>query len=323
MPPIQPSLRDSLLTGASALALSMSASGATAQTMGSPNGTPATLTVWAEGALTSTGGGSFNVPALPGPTAPFISFNPKTGYEGAVGFDYRWPSQPWHFVFDFRYGKTGSATGNSSTFKTFGTSFGVPLTSATSSQATERETHLVADFMIGRDLGLGSGTAQVQAGIRIADLWASAQVQETGQRTFYSHFSTVTAVQSATGNWSSRFFGAGPRLAITGGIPIVGPWSFDYGAGIAALFGDRSFNATVSNSAGPSFAASSNSAEFVFNADGWTAISYLFTPSYKLSGGIRADFYNAALTTYNVNTGGLENIDRLYWGPFLRLTGTF
>jgi len=312
-----------LLTGASAFALSVSASSAHAQAVGSPNGTPATLTVWAEGALFSTGGGSFNVPALPGLAAPFISFNPKSGYEGAVGFDYRWPSQQWHFVFDFRYGRTGTATGNSSTFKTFGTSFGVPLTSATSSHATERETHLVADFMIGRDLGVGSGTAQVQFGIRVADLWASAQVQESGQRTFYSHFSTVTAMQTATGDWSSRFFGAGPRLAITGAVPIVGLWSFDYSGGIAGLIGDRSFNASVSNSAGPGFAASYNNSVFVFNADGWAALSYLFTPNYKLSGGIRGDFYTAALTTYNVNTGGLENIDRLYWGPFIRLTGTF
>jgi hypothetical protein len=227
-----------------------------------------------------------------------------------------------HFIFDIRYGKTGTATGNSSTFKTFGTSFGVPLTSAASSQATERETHLVADLMIGRDLGLGSGTAQVQFGIRVADLWASAQVQESGQRTFYSHFSSVTVAQTATGDWSSRFFGAGPRLAFTGAIPIVGFWSFDYSGGIAGLIGNRIFNASVSNSAGP-FAASVNSMGFVFNTDGWAAISYLFTPNYKLSGGIRADYYNAALTTYNVSTGGLENIDRLYWGPFIRLTGAF
>ncbi len=319
MPPVQPSLRGSLLTGASAFALSVSASGVHAQAVGSPNSTPATLTVWAEGALFSTSGGSFNVPALPGLAAPFISFNPKSGYEGAVGFDYRWPSQPWHFIFDFRYGKTGTASRNSSTFSTFGTIFGFPLASSTSSQATERESHLVADFMIGRDLGVGSGTAQVQFGMRVADLWASAQVQESDTHTFYSH-STVTA---ATGDWNSRFFGAGPRLAITGAVPIVGLWSFDYSGGIAGLIGERFFNATVSNSAGPGFVANYNNSAIVFNADGWAALSYLFTPNYKLSGGIRGDFYTDALMTYNVNTGGLENIDRLYWGPFIRLTGAF
>ncbi len=42
-----------------------------------------------------------------------------------------------------------------------------------------------------------------------------------------------------------------------------------------------------------------------------------------MSGGIRADFYDSALLTYNVDTGALQGLNRLYWGPFLRLTGTF
>jgi len=308
-----------LLTSASALALSFTGYSAQAQVLPSPNPPQSPWTVWVEGALFSTGGGSFNVPALPGPAAPYLSFNPKTGYEGAVGLDYRWPSQAYHFIFDFRYGKTGTATGNSSAFKTFGTASGVPLTSTTSSHGTERESHLVADFMIGRDLGLGSSAGQLQFGIRVADLWASAQVQEFGQRTFYSSFTAVTVKQSSIGDWNSRFFGAGPRLAITGAVPIVGSWSFDYSGGIAGLIGNRIFDASVASST----VASLNNMTFVFNTDGWVAISYLFTPNYKLSGGVRADFYGDALTTYNVNTGGLEDINRLYWGPFIRLTGAF
>jgi hypothetical protein len=173
--------------------------------------------------------------------------------------------------------------------------------------------------MIGRDLGVGSNTPELQFGMRIADLRASAHVTEAGT-TFYS--SNIITAQSAVGDWSSNFFGVGPRLAITGVVPITGFWALDYSGGIAALFGDRMTRFSATTSAG-SFAGDTNSPAIVFNADGWAALSYSFAQNFKVSGGIRADYYNAALPTFNIITGGLQNVDRLYWGPFVRLTGTF
>jgi|ERR1700730_2632756 hypothetical protein len=353
MPPVQPSLRSSLLTGASAFALSVSASGTYGQA--APQSPPPKVTVWVEGALFWTGGGSFNIPSIPGLGAPYTPFNPRNGFEGALGFDYQWPSQPWHFIFDFRYGKSKTATVNSASsssssstfFRTSGIVFGVLQTNTTTistansaaTRATGWESHLVADFMIGRDLKIGASTPEFQFGFRIADLHAAAQAQQSGQsttktditRTFYSsgtlgpvttHTSQSTsAATSAYATWNSRFFGVGPRLAIAGGIPIVGPWSFDYSGGIAALFGSRSFDIAMWSSTG--FATTYGNYAVVFNADGWAAMSYTFTPNFKASGGIRADFYNLPLTTYNINPGGLVNINRVYWGPFLRLTGAF
>ena len=323
MPPIQPSFRGSLLTGVSAVALSVASSGQAAA-----QNTPPTLTLWGEGAAFWTGGGNFNIPGLLG--SGFTSFKPLVGLEGAVGFDYRWPSQPWHFVFDIRYGKTRTARAASSTFKSF---ISVPFpsapgftflgTSATSNQSTEHESHLVADFMIGRDLGVGANTPELQFGIRIADLHASAHLDASAQRTFYTPTAfggtTITTAQSGSGDWSSRFFGVGPRLAIVGGIPIVGEWSFEYGAGIAALLGSRKFEGSSTTG----FAVSNRATAFVFNADGSLALSYRVTSQFKISSGIRGDFYNNALTTYDIGTGALQNINRIYWGPFLRLTGTF
>jgi hypothetical protein len=332
VPPVQPSLRGSLLTGASALALSVSGAGAQAQNAPNQNSqaTVTPWTIWVEGALFQTGGGNFSVPALPGLGGPFPSFSPQGGLEGAFGFDYRWPwDRPWHFVFDFRYGQSRQATAGSSSFHStpfFFTGAGfvfAPNGSATSTRATEDESHLVADFMIGRDLGIGANTPELEIGIRVADLSASANMQQAGS-TFYSSLGVrTTATQSAVGSWNSGFFGAGPRVAIVGGIPIVGLWSFDYGAGIAGLIGDRSFNFGVTTSTGSSFSGSSDATIFVFNADGSAALSYWLSTSAKLSAGIRADFYDSALTTYNVNTGALESLSRTYWGPFVRLTGKF
>jgi hypothetical protein len=317
------------------LALSVSGAGAQAQSApGRDSQSPATLaplTIWVEGASFQTAGGSFNVPALPGLGAPFTSFSPQGGLEGAFGFDYRWPwDRAWHFVFDFRYGQSRPANAHSSTFHSsivptfaFSPPGTVRNTSLTSSQGTESESHLVADFMIGRDLGVGVDKPELLLGIRVADLSASAHVVETGQRTFYSGTGVVTGPQSAVGDWNSRFFGVGPRVAIAGAIPIVGLWSFDYGAGIAGLIGDRSFNFAVANSGGGSAFGSSNTTVFVFNADASAAVSYWVSTTAKLSAGIRADFYDSALTTYNVNTGALESLSRTYWGPFVRLTGKF
>lgn len=358
MPPIEPSVRGTLLTGASALALSVAASGAEAQSFTLPpsqNAQPK-LTLWAEGALAYTAGGSFSVPSLPGLGAPFTLFKPLNGIEGAVGFDYQWANQPWHFVFDLRYGRTRTASRSSSSsssssshsYMTSGIVFGVLQTqttnvstaNSTATQATEWEKHLVADFMIGRDLGMGANAPEIEFGIRIADLRATAQAQQQTnsttntftQRTFYSctqffcgpvtnsNNSSSSSSSWASAAWNSHFFGMGPRVAITGGVPIVGFWTFEYGAGIAELIGARSFNVSTSNNG--SF-SSRNSDAFVFNADGWAAVSYLFTPNYKLSIGIRSDFYDAALTSYNINTGALQSIDRLYWGPFIRFTGSF
>ena len=272
---------------------------------------PPTWTIWGEGASFWTGGSSFNVPNFLG--AGYTSFKPAVGIEGAVSFDYRWPGRPWHFIFDFRYGKTRSRSAASSSFQS-SVSFFATQTSSTNNSATEREHHLVADFMIGRDLGVGTDRPEFEFGIRIADLYAAAHMAAYGQRTFYSGSGTVTTAQSGSGDWTSRFFGIGPRLAIVGGVPIVGEWSFDYGAGIAALFGWHKFYGLTIDT---------RASAFVFNADGWLAVSYRITPQFKLTAGMRGDYYNSALTTYDVGTGGLQNIDRLYWGPFVRLTGTF
>lgn len=350
-------MRGSLLTGASAIALSVSATGSNAQPAPTP---PQTVSVWAEGAGFWTGGGPFNIPSLPGLGAPYTSFNGGHGPEWAIGADYRPQGQPWHFVFDFRYGQTGTATGRSSgSSSSSSTSFtpalsqpfpsfvlGTTINRTTSnsflSQDSYRESHLVADLMIGRDVGVGANRPDLLFGLRVADLHAAGQAQRTDQSTtttntittFYEpspifgigttrSSQTSSSSSSSFASWNSRFFGVGPRLAVTGGVPIMGSWSFEYSGGLALLIGDRSFNAAMWNSAGPGFAANYGGTTAVFNMDGFTALSYRFTPNFKLSAGIRADFYNAALRTYDVNTGGIQSLSRVYWGPFVRLTGSF
>jgi hypothetical protein len=358
MPPLEPSLRASLLTGASAIALSMPGGAAHAQAPRSPtlsSTPPENLQLWIEGAAFFGAGGSFAVPfLLPGLGGPYSSFNPQNGFEFAFGADYRPQGTPYHYVFDFRFGKTGTATSNtsgttsssSSTFVTastgfFGTLFGTQTninSNTAASQATKKwENHLVADLMIGRDIGIGSNRPELLFGIRVADLHASAQALLNAQtnttttviRTFQSEFftsssntSTTSTTQSILARWNSRFFGAGPRVNLTGSVPIGGAWAFEYSGGAALLIGDRSLGVSIFNN-GVGTSALYNETAAILNADAIAALSYSFTPHYKVTAGLRADYYNAALKTYDVNTGGFTNVDRLFWGPFLRLTGSF
>jgi hypothetical protein len=348
--------------------LALSAAASTAHAQATPPQLPATMpstwSVWVEGSPSWTGGGSFNIPSLPGFSAPYAAFNPPLGFEFAVGADYQPLGQPYHYIFDFRYGQSGTGTstsaGSSASSSTnfvltgfvppfagpplAGTPLGTTTTQNTSTsfftQASEREDHLVADLLIGRDMGVGANKPVLEFGIRFADLHAAAQALLSGQSasninsltTFYTDIrgiqtrtsgSTAASAFSAFASWNSRFFGVGPRLAVGGGVPIAGSWSFEYSGGIAELLGNRSFNMSMWSTTGVALSGLYNSNVFVFNADGSFAVSYAFTPAIKASLGIRADYYNSALTTFNVGTGALGSLDRVYWGPFVRLTGSF
>jgi hypothetical protein len=285
MPPVEPSLRASLLTGASALALSVTNTVAHGQTALPPTPRPpSTWQVWIEGASFSGVGGNFNVPYLPGLGAPYTSFKPQDGFEYAFGVDFAPLAQPYHYVFDFRYGKTGTATGFASTasssssskfvrvpppsgfFTTiFGTQTNINSNTSTSQVTKKWENHLAADFMVGRELGVGSNKPDLRFGVRVADLRATAQSLMNSQtntttnitRTIYSSFVVGGRVTNSTlfssassqsfARWNSEFFGAGPRVTITGGVPLAGSWSFEYSGSIAGLIGDRSLALTLVN----------------------------------------------------------------------------
>jgi hypothetical protein len=329
MRPIETSTRGALLTGVSALALLGSMPGADAA-----DALP-TWQVWIEGGSFETnGGGMFGGP-FPGMAGPIANPGlPHTGWEMAAGFDYREPNSPWHFVFDARGGQSRGSTQNSTS--TSSTSFFVPSffgssvfqTNTTSSAVKERESHIVADFMVGRDYGLGGGVGQIQFGFRVADLYAVTQQQLNAAqvittRSFYSGTTVTQTSQAAIGTFKSRFFGAGPRVAYSDSVPVWGHWTFDFAGGMAGLVGDRTLKISITETPGGSFGSQFGGTAVIFNADAWAGFSYAFTPQFKMTAGIRTDYYDKALITFNPNTGALQTADRNFWGPFLRLTGQF
>src|SRR5665213_1995709 len=301
-------MRISLLIGVSAIALTVALPDL-GQAADLPIKAPAyqpalapQITWWIEGGAERTGGGEVNY------LVPGRGIEAQSGVTIAGGFDYRFAGTPWHVSADVRYGK---ARRRSQSFSSTG-----PFSSA-ASNASHKEDHWVADFMVGRDIGLGT-QSQFKLGVRIADLRATT----TGS----SHFSSFIFYTSSAFRQRSRFLGVGPRAALDGSVAIQGPWSIDYNAGIAVLYGKRELNISGSGTGFPvgpfAFNRSDDSTGWVPNANGALALGYSFTPSLKISAGYQIDYYWNALRTFDVN-GNAQNIDRNYSGPFVRLSGGF
>jgi hypothetical protein len=320
------------------------------------------VTMWMEGGGFWNGGSSVGLYA-PVPYGGFfaatgLNATPRQlpGGEGAFGADYKFANSPWHFSFDARYGESTSAAQALTSGFLPGT-VASPVTSSALEAAAARQSHLVADLMLGYDIG-GTGSNQLQFGVRFADLEASLNSSSsancvgtgTGTGVGSGTNSICTGTGTATGsgtatlgtvgmaalsaNERSQFIGAGPRAAVVGSVPFAEGWGIDYMGGVAALFGERKLSVTGTASSsvallgfGPTttltpFSFVSNGSTTIFNADASVALGYWLTPHAKLSVGVRFDGYWNAFRTVNA-AGTIGNANQLYYGPFVRLTGQF
>jgi major outer membrane protein len=288
------------------------------------------LTWWVEGGLQAVDGGDpGGVAGLPG----FITQKGASGWSIAGGVDYRLDAW-WHVSAALRYGSTKSRTTNSNPGAVFGvpTFDGLATSPAAvvgSNSATHQETNWAADFMVGRDIGLGLGKSQVKFGLRVAEIRGKTNGVASWQvptATFGSPTSTIAHTRAY--QQTSRFLGGGPRLALEGSAPIGGAWFVDYMAGVAALYGVQSVNQTVTISnfggvanclAGCPVNFGSTDDKFVFNTDAMLGLGYAFTPHAKLSLNYRVDAYFNAMRVIDANNN-VSNVNRVNHGPNLRLT---
>jgi hypothetical protein len=302
---------------------------------------PHTWIFWLEGGAQAAAGNDAVVAGFnPGFTTP----NRKWGWNGAFGFDYRIDAV-WHASASFRYGQNRTRSAGSSA--PVGV-FGIPTSFATSAavvkraipgtnSATRNETNWEADFMVGRDIGLGTNNPQLKVGLRVADIRGKTE----GRATWLvptTTSSTLPNAHSRAYQQTNHFFGFGPRLALEGSAPVGGAWFIDYMGGIAGLYAmNRSVEQTVVatttfNSAfvaAPSICvagcplnATSDIQGWVLNTDAMLGVGYAFTPNAKLSVNYRVDAYFNAMRTFDVN-GAVVNVNRIYHGPNVRLTLTY
>ena len=295
-------------------------------------------TWWAEGGAIKTGDPAFG--PFPFLTTP-VGIRPGTGWEAAIGFDYAPASfSPYHISGQFRYGearrKNKSFPANVNIPSPPGFVFATRTTSvfATGAGTADiKDQHWLVDFAVGREFQLGSGQVQAKIGVRIADI----NVKINGSGTVSGSTSPGGFGSPVTGIFAfisrSRFLGVGPRIGVDGSVPLNGGWTFDYGGGVAVLFGDRKLDSSStmtlvidpgsSGSAGTLNTAFSDS-DFgaVFNLDAQAGFSYWFTRNFKMTASFRFDGYWNALRTVNTD-GAIVNENRFYYGPMVRATVTF
>lgn len=289
-------------------------------------------TFWVEGGAFWTGGSDVNF------GDPTSVGRLKWGWEGAAGFDYLIQSTPWHVSAQVRYGRAKK----SGTFTRNGT-FAVPSSSCSPSTCNvfnalvpangsfeHKEQHWLADFALGRDVGLGLGQTQLKVGLRIAEI--SARTTGVGNFVAPSGFCSSCGPSSApslfgaisgafTFQQDSRFVGGGPRVGLEGNTPLGHGWDLDWLGGVAVLFGSRSLTVNTTGSAANfginAFGISDDAV--VFNLDAQAGLSYWLTPNVKLSGSYRFDGYWGALKTIAAD-GTIANQNRFFSGPMVRLT---
>jgi hypothetical protein len=303
------------------------------------------LRLWAEGGAIWSGGDPiytfFNRTAF-GPGNPptvnipgSFALTPKTGWEAATGFDYRFAASPWHVSGQLRYGEARQSA--SAAFSDSSTIPGAPpltVISSDSPRSDYKEVHWLADLALGRDIiGNGPYAMQFKFGVRTAELRGATiasnprSVIVPGSGVFFSDVENVLQ--------ESKFLGAGPRFGIDGSAPIGMGWTFDYLGDIAALFGTQKFQRTSSFdnavflntpiAGGPPVIDAVQKFGTVFNADVQVGVSYWMTQNLKISANYRLDsFFNVfyALDAKNDATR-LQRIDRYTHGPRLAVTAQF
>jgi hypothetical protein len=191
--------------------------------------------------------------------------------------------------------------------------------------ATSRHTenHMVVDFAVGKDIGLGllgrSGHALISAGVRIAQFsldareFASSNPQYRGNTVYY---------QSA--KEERRTSEMGPAISLDASLPVVAnndtALLFDWGIGGSVLFGRQKVTGRLSShynfrtNVYPTETSEFARARSVVipNVNGFAGISYRL-PAVKVAIGYRADVY---LGGVDGGLGAENRINHSFYGPF-------
>jgi opacity protein-like surface antigen len=308
-------------------------------------------TWWVEGGAAHLSGDP-DVAGLNNP--PFGVASKPWGWEAAAGFDYQLDNL-WHVSGQLRYGQNKAASKSNNPLALFNivttapTAIFTPLAARGSNTAQHKESHWLADFMVGRELGLGQGLpSMARFGVRVAEIrgttdgsaqWNNVALARrfVGSCVATTPNPTVCGTHKRDYTQQNSFIGAGPRIELDGSIPLAPRWSIDYMGGLAGLYGRRTAIQAVNvsqtvGSAPPNLVAPTCVAGYpinagvtenawVANADAIVGLSYAVTPNVKATLSYRFDGYWNALKAFDAN-GQATNLNRIYQAAMLRLTTT-
>jgi iron complex outermembrane recepter protein len=302
-----------------------------------------------------------NSPVLQ-PTTPLQAQNPvpfSFGEEGKISLQPE--GSDWVFSVAVNYGR--SSNSKHVDHQTKGVHYanyhsGVPVgqiftvANFADTQAHRRESHIILDFSVGKDVGLGmfgrDGSSTLSFGVRFGQFASktSLDIRARPDQQLKYFTSGATKIVGAhfhtyhvTGDASRSFHGLGPSLTWNGSAPFVGnpqdgEVTFDWGANAALLFGKQKahvrhqetahYHPPYSAFGGRTYALvyqhsgghSNVRSVAVPNVGGFAGISF-HRGSAKVSFGYRADFFFGAID------GGIDTPKRTttgFYGPFANIS---
>lgn len=263
--------------------------------------------------------------------------SPAIGYDWDAAIEIQPNGSDWIYSASVRYGRAqrGPRRFHDQTYEEKLVSAGkYNLTTYAFLNAREvsRSSHVIVDFSVGRDVGLGSfhsGKATVHFGVRMAQLNERAEATLTAFSTAPAKYSSGKIVHKADALMARSYTGVGPAVSWDGATPFVGTlndgFSFDWGANASVLFGRQKARIALHTqdaryNGGGAYTVLSHltSAPFrdrtvvVPNLGGFAGLSWRL-PSGKVSLGYRADFFFGAIDG-GVSTSQKDT--RGFYGPF-------
>lgn len=264
----------------------------------------------------------------------FVRKSPPFDFGGEAGITYSLNDTGWLAGATIRLGRSGRHP----SFHTATSSTKYANAQYTSS-SHNRETHVILDFKVGKDVGLGAyGSSIVSVGLRYAQ-----QSINTDSRATYapkdilgSYYGTnIAKSYSERARIERSAWAIGPAVSWDASAALAessnGKFTLDWGVNAALLFGRQKFSGqysstyvlktnhrqgTFSTSTTHSFSLRERSRMAVTpNIGAFAGFSYKW-PSTRVSIGYRADVY------FNAVDGGLNaarNVDRSFYGPFVKI----
>jgi hypothetical protein len=242
-------------------------------------------------------------------TTPLLK--PRGGFDGEIDLAVTPAGSPWTFMGSVRYGRSNTHHGNFAQQFRGGGSFGGSFNGYYSGQGAQHETHLMVDFEVGHDVGIGMFgphvTNLLAAGVRVARFTSTTVANLYSGSKYFSSQVRRLIHRSSTG--------AGPMVSWKSTVPIAGPFSLNLGASGALLIMDE--KASYQDMLDSTTSGGRSGTFFVPNPEAQAALSFhpMGSP-LSVSLGYRVDAY------FRVLDGGWDTahrVDRVFAGPFVDL----
>ena len=275
--------------------------------------------------------------------------------EGKISFEPN--GSDWTFSAAVNYGRSSNfkhvdhQTARIFDEKLNGSSYITSIEKFADTQVHRRESHVILDFTVGKDVGLGlfgkQDLSTLSFGIRFAQFASNETFDIRARPDLHLTYSTFPPPYNlkfprpfyhtyhATGYASRSFHGIGPSLSWSGTTPFAGnprggEVTFDWGANAAVLFGRQ--KASVRHQESAHYKQAKYPVSMVYqhpiaghdnvrsvtvpNVGGFAGATYRIE-NFKISLGYRADVFFGA-TDGGIDTAKKENVG--FYGPFASIS---